>query len=196
MSHIIRNKKGFTLAEVITASFIAVYIVIGVWSLYLMAVSWWHETMPKIESQRIARMALTSVIRGSLDSTAGDDLIGSSLYGRRNGIASAVLIPSIPSPEHINFALETDSSNIRAFYLGTDPATGQKAVYYKNNSGQVIMLKSTLGITDLKFEKFDGQDNMVKVTATARKEVLGTRSAAYVAETVYDEVVYLRNMPT
>lgn len=172
----------------------AVYVFMGIWSLYLMGWRWWHEVAPRIEAQRIARITLSTITSGTVDSTAGTYQVGSATYTRRNGIYGATSVPSIPSLSEIDFGLEPDGSNVRSFYLGTDEASGLKALYYKDSNSVRHKIKATSGLTDLKFEKLGGIDNIIKVTATVEKTVLGTRNVPYEIKVVYDEVVYLRNV--
>lgn len=188
-------KKGFTLIEVMTASMISLYVILGAWVLYMMGWSWWHEIAPRVEAERIARTALSSIITGRTDTTAGYYNIGTTTYARRNGIMGAIDVPTISvSEQEIDFALEPDSSNARSFYLGTDSVTGQKLVYYKDNNGSVHPIDSTRGITDLKFEKLLSNDNLIKVTATVQRTITGTRSGNYDITVSYNEVVCLRNV--
>ena len=163
-------------------------------AIYIMGLSWWHEVVPKIETQRIARLALISVIEGTSDLTTGTYAIGSASYKRRNGIIQATLVPNLPSINEIDFALAPDTSNVRAFYLGIDPDTGFNVVYYKDSSGTAHKLNSTVGITELTFEKYSGSDNVIKVTATAERDVTGTRSDTYHIRVSYSQIVYLRNV--
>lgn len=188
-------KKGFTLIESMTASVIALYVILATWSIYTMGWSWWHEIAPRVEAERIARMALSNIVTGRIDSTAGTYSIGPVNYFRRNGIISASAIPSISSSQQeIDFALEPDSSNVRSFYLGTDTTTGENLVYYKDSTGSVHALDATRGITDLKFEKFLGNDNLIKITATVQRTITGTRTGNYDITVSYNEVVCLRNI--
>lgn len=199
-----KARRAFTLAEVLVASFVGLLVVSGTWSIYHMAWRWWYETAPLVEAQRIARVALSSVIEGTIDPTAGQD----STYGRRNGIAWAVYEPVISSnistADKIEFGLEKEKEdhgdyptahNEREFYLGLEPQTGLRVVYYEDDDEVVHTIKATLGITDLKFEKFkDVNDKIhIKVTATVEKDVAGTRAAPYHIKVEYIDYVYLRN---
>ena len=201
MSRIIRlpslgNKNGFTLFEALTASVITLFIIMGVWSIYVLGWSQWHEIAPQLDAQKIVRSAIVSIIDGARDSSAGTYSIGSSSYYRRNGIAQAVAEPDISSAntQRIDFKLEPDTGNSRSFYLGADPASGMNAVYYRDNSGNARMLKTTIGITDLQFEKYGGLNNLVKVTASVERDVVGTRQNAYHIKVVYSDVAYLRSV--
>jgi Tfp pilus assembly protein PilV len=196
------GRSGFTMAEFIIAAVVSMYVTLGALSVYMMVLTWWHQTAPRIEAQRTARIALSRVIDGIVDSDAGTDATASSgTYRRRNGIAWAVsqdssTIPSIPTDAEIDFALESDSSRVRAFYLGTD-AGGSKVVYYKYNSSSEE-IKGTKGITDLKFEFIDVTNkNLVRVTVKVEKDVqTGTGSTTYPVRVECSETVFLRNVKT
>lgn len=169
--------------------------------------TWWHEINPTIEAQRVVRVALSSVIDGSIDFTAGTDTIGSSTYKRRSGLTGAMFDATNPTPttpvisvdqRRIDFRLEPDTSNVRAFYLGTDITTGVMAVYYIDSSSQERRLEATKGITDLQFSYYTDTGgnvhyDIVKVTATVSKDVLGTRNQPYHVEVVDSDFVYLKN---
>lgn len=179
------RRHGFTLVEVLTSIFIALYVVMGAWSVYVMAVTWWNDIAPKIEVQRITRLVMHNVVTGRVDATAGTYVIGSSSFSRRNGISGATAAPTITSPERIDFALEPDSSNCRAFYMATDPVSGLSGLYYMDSGSNVRLIAGTLGLTSLVFEKVGGSDNLIKVTAVAEKS--GESSSI-------SEVTYLRNV--
>lgn len=187
-------RKGISAIEVLLATFVALYVILGAWSVYIMAWRWWNEVQPKVEAQRIARLALSGIIYGSLDSTAGTYTVGGVQFTRRNGISGAVSSPNIPSDSRIDFQLEGDTGNDRAFYLGADAGTGLGVVYYTDDASQSHELMHTEGITDLKFEKYMGNNNVIKVTATVERTISGTRSAPYNVKAEYSEVVYLRNV--
>jgi hypothetical protein len=199
---ILRSRAAFTIAEALTATFVALYVFLGALAVYMMVWSWWHEMAPRIEAERIARTALSSVIDGVADPTAGTFAVGSVTYSRRNGIAWAKEIDDIAAGESVqslDFALEPDDGRVRTFYLGQDAATGQNAVYYRNSDGVASKIRPTLGITDLRFEKFQAGDGsyprgVIKVTATVTKNITGTRQATYPITVTYSDVAYLRNM--
>jgi len=188
------GRKAFSLVELLTASFVALYVIAASWSVYMMVSRWWYETGPKIEVQRIARVALLSIVEGAPDPTTGTFTFGATTYKRRNGIAWAIADPTIGADtKTISYRLEPDASNVRRFYLGTDAASGLGAVYYRDSSSIDHEIRPTIGITDLKFETVAGYNNMIKVTATAEKVVTGTRQASYKVSAQYSDVVYLRN---
>ncbi len=196
-----KNRSGFSLIEIITASFISLFVFLGAWSIYNMSWSWWHETAPRIQAQQIARIAILSITEGNVDATAGTDTIGTATYQRRNGISTAIYDPVISSNisvnDRIDFGLEPDGGNIRAFYLGVDPATGERVVFYQNNAGTVRALNATRGITNLRFDRtLDVTTNkiFVRVTATVTRDIIGTRSVPYNISIVYTSVVYIRNV--
>ncbi len=172
------NKKSFTLIEVLVTIFTATLIFSAAWAIYAMGMTWWHEVSPRIEAQRIARLAVTKIIDGTTDSTAGQDIIGGSSFKRRNGISSTYYFaPTLPNPKYypdgttysneIDYGLFEDYStatpspyqpsaarNVRAFYIGTDTDSSLKVVYYKDGQSVVHKISSTLGITDLKFHRY------------------------------------------
>jgi hypothetical protein len=151
---------------------------------------------------------VTSVKNLSGD-VAGSYTVNSVSYKRRNGLAWASKDPgdnSYPVIEDqtghpaskIKYHLVPDADNVkREFYYGT--YSGKGVVYYKHSNGTSYRLNDTLGITDLKFEKFidsddEEHDNIIKVTVTAAKEVYGTRmQQPYTVTVVYTDTVYLRN---
>jgi len=201
-----QNSAGFTLAETLVSTFIAFFVVAAVWSVYMMAYVWWHEISPEIEAERAARAAVSSIVYGAVDSTAGTDTVGINTYTRRNGIAWARFDPNVTLPatptisvdqKTINFRLEADSSNARQFYLATDAASGKKGVYYKNNLNQTQLINSTLGLTNLQFSFFTeaGVTNykIVKVLATVERDILGTRNIPKHIKVEYADYAYLKN---
>lgn len=194
------------MAEMLLSTFIAFYVLAAAWSIYMMTSAWWHEISPEIEAERAARSAVSSIIYGSVDSTAGIDTIGMSTYARRNGIAWAMFdldhtppdTPSISVDKNtIDFRLEADSSNARQFYIATDPGTGLKGVYYKNNLNQAALIRPTLGLTSLQFYYYTSGGvtdyNIIKVVATVEKDVLGTRKIPKHIKVEYSDYAYLRN---
>jgi Prokaryotic N-terminal methylation motif len=205
-----KNRAGFSLIELITATFITMFVLLGAWSIYTMGWSWWHEMAPRVQAQQIARIAILSITEGTVDATAGTDTIGTATYQRRNGISMAcydpVISSSISANDRIDFGLETDGGNVRAFYLGLDPVTGGTAVFYRDNTGNTHMLIATrcphrppeLDLDlDLNFEKridvVTGKIFII-VTATVTGDVSGTRSAPYHIAIEYERVVYIRNI--
>jgi len=205
-----KNRRGFTLAEILIASIIGTMVIASGWSVYVMVWQWWSEMSPRIEIERSARLALLNVIEGvtSVKNLAGDVAgsytIGSTTYKRRNGIAWAskdkgdnkypeILDQTGHPASRIKYHLDPDPNNTkREFYYGT--YNGQGIVYYKHTNGASYRLDSTLGITDLKFENFDDADNVIKVTVTAQKQVYGTRKQQpFTVTVVYSDTVYLRN---
>jgi hypothetical protein len=188
------SKKAFTLIEALTASFIALLIVIAAWGVYVMSWSWWHDINPDVEAQRIARVALNRIITGTADSTTGSYTIGGTTYKRRNGIAQATSAPTITSPQSISFRLEPDTYNIRSYYLGVDPASGLNVVYYRDGSNTVHKIDATVGITDLLFEQYQGANNMIRITATVSRDIVGTGTSPRHISVSYSDLAYLRNV--
>lgn len=195
-----KGRKAFSIVEALLATFVVLYVFLSVVSVYIMVWRWWHEVAPRIEAQRIARVALSSIIDGAADPTAGTYTVNSVTYKRRSGIAWATSSPDIPSQSQINFMLVPDSSNIRSFYITQDDEDSTKeAVYYKDYNNATLTptvhkIASTVGITDLKFEKFLSLSNIIKVTATVEKEIKGTRQTPYNIKVEYNDIVYLRNV--
>lgn len=192
---------GTTLVELMTALFVALFVVASVWSVYLIVWKWWHETAPRIEAQRMARIAVLAVINGVDDTTAGTYTVNSVAYTRKNGITWATTAqpgsvkPSIPSAGEIDFALVPDITNARAFKLDIDPVTSRNAVRYRNDAGTWSTVAGTVGIKDLTFAFVDSVNkNLVQVTVTAEKNVEGVRSQTYTVSVTYVATVYLRNV--
>lgn len=204
------KKRGFTLAELMISIFISTYIFLCAWAIYMMGWAWWYEILPQTECQRIARIAISVIDKGMMDSTAGADTIDFVTYGRRNGMENACrtrvdkavlfVTPTITDDGHrINFKLESDSSplgppwNKRSFYLGQDNS-GVKAVYYKYSDYPPQEIRATRWITDLTFEAVAGYNNLIKVTATVQRVVKGSRKVPYQISIVYSDHIYLRNI--
>lgn len=211
----LKARRGFTLAEILIAALIGTMVIASGWSVYLMVWQWWAEMSPRLEVERAARVGLLNVIEGvtSVPGLAGDVAgsytVGSTTYKRRNGIAWACKDPGDNQyPQIMNqagnpasrivFHLVPDAPNAkREFYYGT--FGGKGVVYYKHTNGAAYRLDSTLGISGLKFEKFedadgDIHDNIIKVTVTASREIYGTRTnQPLTVEVIYSDTVYLRN---
>ncbi|MFA6079194.1 MAG: prepilin-type N-terminal cleavage/methylation domain-containing protein [Candidatus Omnitrophota bacterium] len=167
-----KNRSGFSLIELITASFISLFVFLGAWSIYTMSWSWWHEISPRIQAQQIARIAIMSITEGNVDATAGTDVIGTSTYQRRNGLATACFDPVVSSNisvnDRIDFGLEPDGGNVRAFFLAVDGASDERAVFYQDNNGNTRILNATRGISDLRFDKtVDATTGKISVRVTA-----------------------------
>jgi prepilin-type N-terminal cleavage/methylation domain-containing protein len=178
------KKSGFTLAEMLVSASIMVLVVTAAWAVYVLGWTWWYEVSPRIDAQRIARLAMEKIVEGVSDPTAGYDMIGGIRYDKRNGIAATYYFPpALPDSytnsegttvsNKINYGLyqdynthppESSANNIRSFYLGTDAGTGLKAVYYKDSNSAVHMLKDTLGITNLEFSYYVDKDVTPNVT--------------------------------
>lgn len=202
-----RNKKGFTIVELMVSSLVVVYIFLCAFAMYMMGLAWWNEILPQTECQRIARSAISTIKEGMVDSTVGTDIINSITYKKRNGLEEAYksrddsLDLTFTTPlitlegRKISYKLEPDSTstNPRSFYLGQD-ATGTQAVYYQRSGSNPQIIRATRGITDLVFETVSGYTNMIKITATVQKTVMGSRSTPYQISVVYTDYVFLRNM--
>ena len=198
----LKNRRGFTLAEMLIASIIGTMVIASAWSVYVMVWQWWAETSPRIEVERFARLALLNLtegvtsVRGLSGDVAGSYTVNSIPYKRRNGIAWAKAYPTISADKKtITYKLEPDSSDTRQFYYGT--YNGKGVMYYKHSNGTTYRLEPTLDApatgTGIMFENFDGANNIIKVTVTAAREVKGTRKEPYTVSVVYADTIYLRN---
>lgn len=204
----LKGRRGFTLAEILIASIIGTMVIASAWSVYVMVWQWWSEMSPRLEVERFARMTLLNVTEGvtsirNLGDVAGTYTAGSTTYRRRNGIAWATAYPTISGDgKTITYRLAPDSSNIRQFYYGT--YNGKGVIYYKHSNGTNYRLEPTLDSptdqTSIIFDKLpnpspppDDYDNIIQVTVTAEKEVLGTRKGPHKVKVVYTDTVYLRN---
>lgn len=215
-----KRKKGFTLPELLVSSFIALFIFLCAWAMYMIGWAWWYEILPQTECQRIARAAVSVIRQGMIDSTVGTDTINSVLYRKRNGVEESLrtrsdvlsgtfVTPTITDSGHrINFKLEPDPTgvNSRSYYLAQD-ANGVKAVYYQYSATAPQMINATRLQTsppdtdmDIVFEgptiTEDGYtyNNLIKVTATVQKTVKGSRSTPYVVSVIYTDYINLRNL--
>lgn len=227
MAHrILFKKNGFTLVEVLISAFVMALVLSAAWAIYILGWTWWYEVSPRIEAQRIARLAMEKIVEGVPDPTTGFDMVGGSRYNKRNGIAGTYYFhPTLPNTyvnsegttvsHEIDYGLSVDyttyppasACNIRSFYLGTDPATGLKAVYYKDSSGTSHILRETLGITNLEFSYMDPSDplkDVIVVSVTVEKDVAGVGPTPYHIRVHYGyddtatlscgNTVYLRNV--
>ena len=191
----------------ITSSIIITYIFLGVWSIYAMGWKWWKEIVPVIDTQRVARIALSTIVEGAADTTAGQETIGSVTYKRRSGISwitrNGAGLPATPiisaDGTQISFMLEGDAANSRKFYIGQDTVTGMKALYYADNSGASREIKSTqidptYGDIKLTFLLDTAYQNLIKVTVRVEKRVPSTIYATSPIVIEYSGYVYIRNV--
>jgi len=208
------RKRAFTLVETLTSSLIVMFVLAALWSVYFIGWKWWHEMAPIAEAQRVARIALSSVIDGTVDSTAGQETIIGQSYGFRNGIAWTVLTnedviasssfttPVISADGHkIDFKLEKDSAavNGRSFYVGSDADAGTTAVYYKDSSGTVHKVKGTemksdTGSISLTFERDATYADLIKVTVTVQRTIPGTKYESAPLVVQCSDFAYCRNL--
>jgi hypothetical protein len=191
-------RSAFTIVEAMLSSIIVSIIMLAVWGVYMMGWQWWGETGPRLDLEKAARMALLSVIEGSIDQNAGTYTVGSTTYTRRNGIAWSTQYPTISSDKKtISYRLEPDSSNARQFYYGT--YNGDGYIFYRNGSGAVTRLDSTKGVTGIQFSQYVDaggtmHNNIIQVAVTSEKDIYGTRKAnPYHVQVVYTDTVLLRN---
>lgn len=200
------NRKAFTLTELTIATGIFCVVFLSAWELYRISRVWWREMSPRIEAERRTRIALDAIVQGTVDATAGSDVISSQSYGKRNGLEEAVAEPEISADgRSIYFALEGDAANKRCFKLGDDEASGKKMLYYmsdRNNAATTAAIKPTLGITDLAFEFYQFTDgsvitlhNLIKVTVSSSEDISATRKeGVYSIDVSRGDIVCLRNM--
>ena len=201
-----KGRKGFTLAEVLIAIMIGTMVVASAWSVYVMVWQWWAEMSPRLDVERFARVALLNTTEGVTSISGLGDVVnetytvGSTTYKYRSGIAWATAYPTISlDKKTITYCLVKESSNTRQFYYGTyiEDNIEKGAIFYKHTNNTVYKLKPALywpdDTTSIKFEKFEGADNIIKVTVTASKEVKGTRKEPYTVSVTYTDTVYLRN---
>ena len=201
------GKKAFSLVEVITSSLIIVYIVTALWSIYIMGWKWWHETSPVVESQRIARIALSTIMEGTTDTTTGQETIGFETYKGRSGISwitrTSDTLPDTPlissDDGEITYMLEGDTQNVRRFYIGQDAVTGMKALYSLDGDGVIHKVKATEidsghGDIRLTFTPDPVYTNVIKAEVRVERRVPATiyETSPIVAE--YSDTIYMRNI--
>jgi hypothetical protein len=229
------GKDGFSLTEALVSIFVTALIFVVVWAIYILGWTWWYEVSPRIDAQRIARIAMEKIVEGAPDSTTGYDMIGTTRYDKRNGISATYYFkPDLPDTyvnsegttvsNSIEYGLYEDyathppavgssANNVRSFYLGTDAATGLKAVYYRDGNGTSHILKDTLGITNLEFSYYVDNDvspsvtceDMIVVSVEVDKDVSAVGHTPYNINVHYGyddsstlrtgNTVYLRNAP-
>lgn len=186
----IRNKNGFTILELLVASFVAFLVIAGIWSVYVIGWAWWHEAIPKIEMQQIVRQAISSIIDGSIDSGAGTDYVSGIAYGRRNGIAWATGSPLITSTANeIKITYNLEGLGSQSFFVNL---TEEPRKVYHNSAGNPV--RGTEGITDISFQLV--QPNLILVTAKAEKDIVGTRALPYHIKVEESQTIFLRNVIT
>lgn len=176
------NRRAFSLTEVLVSAVIMLLAVLAIWAFYTLGLTWWHETTPRVDAQRTARIALDMITDGVIDPTTGADIAQGVSYSRRNGIAHAYFYPpDLAEPyvnekgqtvyRKINYGLYADYANhppqigdpvrnIRSFYLGQQTGYGGlKAVYYNDGVNSHIV-NGTIGITNLEFSRYIDKDNL------------------------------------
>ena len=78
-----RDGAGFTIIEVLIASFLSIVVLASAWSLFISYQQIWRETSVRVEANRIAALGLNRIVYG----------VGSSPCGLR-GASDAVLTSS------------------------------------------------------------------------------------------------------
>lgn len=184
-----RCNKGFTMPEVLVAATISLLIALSTWSIYTMGAVWWAKFMPRIEAQRVVRIAVKTIVYGLSDPNAGFDKISGVRYSRRNGIAWATDMPTLVSDsnvEQINYKLK-NLDNQSFFMLKTeDPMK----LYHNNTQSP---MSGTTGLTGLFFQA-DSLKNMVTVTATVEKDVCAVGQSPYHVKAELTQTVFLKNI--
>ncbi len=194
-----RSRRAFTMIEVLVASAVGIFVIMSAIAVFLMAWRWWSETYPRIEAQQITRLAISRIVNGVVDTTAGQDVIIGATHTRRNGIAGADRAPDTATAGCINFSLEPDGSNLRSYYIASDDQDASRnAVYYSYDPGSptVTKIRGTTGITGLSFVQSVDEATgfiLVTVTATVDRNILGTRQASYNIHVEYSDSIYIRN---
>ncbi len=92
-----RWDSGFTIIEVLIASFLTIVVLTSAWSLFIAYQQIWRETSVRVEANRTASMALHRIVYG----------MGSASCGLR-GAGDAVLTSSTTNGWILNY---TDRSN-------------------------------------------------------------------------------------
>lgn len=196
------DKRAFTIVELVINTLIVLYVIAAGWSVYIMVWRWWYETAPQVEVQRVARVAMMSIVEGRREDALGSDQIGSTIYRRRNGISETTLTNANPTPaspvvtstgqdqDRIDFRLEPDLSNTRSYAVGT-VSTGVQALYYNGNIIGSTMIKGRIYIT---CDPVSGFNNLYKVTVRVEKDVHGTRLSSYTAVGEFSDHIFMRNI--
>lgn len=196
-----RNRRAFTLVELLINTFIVCYVIFAAWSVYIMVWRWWYETAPTIEAQRVARIALSRIITGAREDALGSDTISPTTYRRRNGLSETTLTNANPNPvspvitssgsqNAISFRLEPDTANTRSYSVGT-VSQGVQALYYNN---AIIPSTRVTGRIFLTCSLESGFNNLYKVTVRVEKDVSGTRTGNFVASAEYSDFIFIRNV--
>jgi Tfp pilus assembly protein PilV len=190
-----RHNKGFAFPEVLIALTISLFIVLSMWSVYVMGITWWAQLMPRIDAQRVVRVAVKTIVYGLADSTVGTDTISDVPYSRRNGIAWAKAMPTLDESDSniVKIKYDLESLTNQSFYMLIikDPnKTESPEKLYHNNAQSPV--SGTTGLTGLSFELTP--PNMVKVTATVDRNVNVGGQAPYQVKAELSQIVCLRNI--
>ena len=184
----LKNKDGFTIPEVLVASFVAFLVIAGIWSVYIIGWAWWHEAVPKIEMQQIVRQTLSSIIDGPIDPGVGTDYVSGVAYGRRNGIAWATASPTITSTANeVRITYDLEGLGAQSFFINLTETP--KKIYHNSATNPV---RGTEGITEISFQQV--QPNLILVTAKAERDITGTRASTYHVKAEGSQTIFLRNV--
>lgn len=196
-----KRNKGLTLLEILISTTVSLFIVLSTWSVYVMGSAWWTQFMPRIEAQRIARIAVKTIIYGSRDNAAGTDSISGVQYSRRNGIAWATALPThgVISPNIVRISYNIKNINNQSFF--TLKTENPMKLYHNNVQSPV---SGTTGLTGLSFE-LPGEvtppntatvtpPQCVTVTATVERDVHVGGQPPYHVKVELAQTVFLRNI--
>ncbi|MDD5495482.1 MAG: hypothetical protein PHP46_00100 [Candidatus Omnitrophica bacterium] len=211
------KKKAFTLTETIVAMALIVYVFSGAWLTYATIWTWWHEIAPKIEAQRLVKVALSKIMTGETDTSAGTDSIEGTTYNRRDGIgwASTLLDEDLAVDDdgdgsidrliwennRIDFRLASDSAgDIRSFYVAQEDISGKNCIYYyymitrngivTEETRPIVKMPNSRDIINIDFE-FITQYSMLVATVTLQKK-LDTATGEYTI--ALNDYMHLRNI--
>jgi hypothetical protein len=182
-----RDRKGFTIIEMIISFGIAMFVAAMSWSIYSTSTTWSKQRLPEIEAQRIARISITAIVDGFRDVSAGTDTISGHVLSRRNGITCATAVPIIltnSTTDKITYNLEGLSN--QTFYT----LKNESPMKLYHNSTAV---PGTTGITSLTFEQV-ANTKMYTITVKVEKNIVIGNQITYPVKAELSETVFLRNI--